>query len=464
MIRRELWIGRLTKARHITDHRDRTVPVVTALQSPRRDRRVVHRSIEREVELHIPLQPIDDRAGAADSQVRRKRVGHRVRKDVPVTRRCFGIRTVRPELGDRSIEVACSDHVRRVGITGDGIDRVTGTSIRSDRVVAEHGRRNVDHVVACGVEQAAIADDFEGLRLEERIGRRVAEPRRRPWIERHAQRAAGRDGEGGHVSPVRANGLLNAARQDDAVLAHEVLDLERLPAVRVDDRDLRERDDERRVDRLVVDRGVPVRFVRTVRAAIVEHRFGDAISHGRGRVAVRRRGRGRIRQCVHEVGELGERFIGADRLDEACRQHAVGGVTDRLVASRGDVARIDVRLFLEDVARGGRVVSRPSVPHRNGDVKQIACVHRRIGEGTPDRVEQGFIPAPRDRLRRLVRARRTGGRPGGRFPWMGRAEHRAAHDDQGGERGGDAKAGARSDARSIHLSGNLGQLPAGDHR
>src|SRR5207237_3006194 len=72
VIRRELWIGRLTKARHITDHRDRTVPVVTALQSPRRDRRVVYRSIEREVELHIPLQPIDDRAGAADSQVRRK--------------------------------------------------------------------------------------------------------------------------------------------------------------------------------------------------------------------------------------------------------------------------------------------------------------------------------------------------------------------------------------------------------
>src|SRR5882762_5959630 len=139
--------------------------------------------------------------------------------------RRLGVRSVRPELGDRSIKVAGPDGLRCVGLAGEGVDRVAATAVRSECVRTDHRGRDVDHVVACGVEQAAIADDFDGLRLEERIGRRIAEPRRRPGIEGHTGGATGWYPKRRHVPPVRTDRSLNAARKYDPVLTHEVFDL-----------------------------------------------------------------------------------------------------------------------------------------------------------------------------------------------------------------------------------------------
>src|SRR5438093_242353 len=59
---------------------------VLALQSPGGDGRVVHGAIEREIELGVPLQPVEDGPRAADAQIRRELIRHCVGDEVPVTR------------------------------------------------------------------------------------------------------------------------------------------------------------------------------------------------------------------------------------------------------------------------------------------------------------------------------------------------------------------------------------------
>ena len=205
------------------------------------------RAVQGEVELHVPLEPIDDRTLAADPQIWRKRIGDRVRDDVPMARRGLRVRAVGPELGDRPVEVARTHDVRRVGATGRRIAGVPVTAVGSKSVRADGTGPDVDRRVARNIEQAAVADDLEGLRLVERIGRRIAEPRRWTGVERHALRATGGNRERGDVPPVRADRCLHAARQHDAVLAQQKFHLERLPAIRIDDPDIGERHDERRI-------------------------------------------------------------------------------------------------------------------------------------------------------------------------------------------------------------------------
>ena len=248
------------------------------LEAPGDDRGVVDGTVDREIKLHVPLQPVDDRAAPADTKVRRELVGDRVRDHVPVAGRRLGARPVRPELRDRSVEVALPHELGRVRATGGGIDRAAVPVVRPEAVGAERTRGDVDRGGARRVEEAAVADDLNGLRLEEGVGRWIAEPRLRSGIEGHPRRAAGRDGKRRHVSPVRPDRLLHAGRQDHPVLAHLVLDLERLPPVRIDEFDLRQGHDERRVDRPVIGRGVPVRLVRTVRLAVIEYGLGDPIA------------------------------------------------------------------------------------------------------------------------------------------------------------------------------------------
>src|SRR5207244_6690642 len=103
-----------------------------------------------------------------------------------------------------------------------------------------------------------------------------AEPRRRARIEWNASGASGWDREGQHVTPMCADRGLHPARQGDAVLAHEILDLERLPAVWIDEGDVRVRDDEGRVDGLVIGCDVRVRLVGPVRHAVVEDGLCDS--------------------------------------------------------------------------------------------------------------------------------------------------------------------------------------------
>src|SRR5207249_9090099 len=63
-------IARLAEAREVADHRDRADPVVAALQTPGRDRRVVNRSIQREVELDVPLQAVEKGTRPAEAEIR----------------------------------------------------------------------------------------------------------------------------------------------------------------------------------------------------------------------------------------------------------------------------------------------------------------------------------------------------------------------------------------------------------
>ena len=70
------------------------------LGPPGGDRGIVVRSVQREVELHIPLERIDRLAGAADAQIVAQLLGHGIRERVPVPGRGLRVGTVRPELGD----------------------------------------------------------------------------------------------------------------------------------------------------------------------------------------------------------------------------------------------------------------------------------------------------------------------------------------------------------------------------
>src|SRR5439155_12732687 len=179
----ESWIARLTQARHVADHRDRADAVVAAFEPPRRDGRVVDSAVQSEVQLHVPLEPIDDRTLAADPEIWRKSIGDRVRDDVPMPRRSLRVRAVGPELGDRPVKVACTDDQRRVGAAGRRIAGVAVTTVGSKSVRADGAGADVDRRVTRNVEQAAVADDVDSLRLVERIGRRIAEPRRWAGIE-----------------------------------------------------------------------------------------------------------------------------------------------------------------------------------------------------------------------------------------------------------------------------------------
>ena len=175
---------------------------------------------------------------------------------------------------------------------------------------------------------------------------------------------------------MRADRGLHPARQGDAVLAHEILDLERLPAVWIGEGDVRVRDDQGRVDGLVIGCDVRVRFVGPVRHAVVEDGLCDAVTHRGRQIAVRRGERRRIRIRVHDHCELRKRLIAADGFREARGEDPVGRVADGLGARPGDVA--GVVLLLEEVARRRRVVRRPCVPHRDREVEEVASVHRRV--------------------------------------------------------------------------------------
>src|SRR5207249_9568498 len=120
--------------------------------------------------------------------------------------------------------------------------------------------------------------------------RSVREERRRARIEGRAARAARWDGERRHVAPVRADRLLHPVRHGYAVLAHYPLELQRLPAIRIDDADAALRDNERWIHRFVVRRRVSVRLVRTVLPRSGEELTREAIADGRRRVAIDARG------------------------------------------------------------------------------------------------------------------------------------------------------------------------------
>ena len=107
VVRRALRVRRLPQPAHVADQRDRAHGVVLALDAPGGDRRVVHRAVERQVELDVPLEPVERRPVPPMLQVSARLVGR------PGSRCTFqwpgrrlGLRAVGPELRQHAGEVA----------------------------------------------------------------------------------------------------------------------------------------------------------------------------------------------------------------------------------------------------------------------------------------------------------------------------------------------------------------------
>src|SRR5437660_7073928 len=122
-------------------------------------------TVQREVELHVPLQAIDGGPLATDPQVRPQLVRGGVCDDVPVPGRRLGLRSVRPEFCQRPREVALVDDFRLVRLAGHRIDASTGAIVGAQWIVATSRRRYVDQYVLCRIEPAAVADDLDCLVL-----------------------------------------------------------------------------------------------------------------------------------------------------------------------------------------------------------------------------------------------------------------------------------------------------------
>ena len=76
----------LSQARHVADGGDRPHVVVVPLQPPGADRGVVHRPVQGQVQLHVPLPRVEHRPIAADAPLQQRVVGHVVGQGVPVRR------------------------------------------------------------------------------------------------------------------------------------------------------------------------------------------------------------------------------------------------------------------------------------------------------------------------------------------------------------------------------------------
>ena len=270
------------ETRHVPDHRDRPDGVVVALQPPGRDRGIVGGPIQGEVELDVPLETIHRRTGSPDPGVRGELVGDGVGDDIPVSGRRLGLRAVGPELGERAGEVSQVDHVRIVRLARHRIGRMPVAVVGPKRVGAERAGRDVDRGNGRRVELTAVADHLDRLVLVGLVGQGVTEARWGAWIHRHARDAPIGQGEPLDAAPVRPDGPLDAILDRNPVLGDHVLELQRLPSVGVGHRDPRLRDDERRIDRLVVGGAVAPGLVRPVGHAIGDDRLAIRLPSAAG--------------------------------------------------------------------------------------------------------------------------------------------------------------------------------------
>ncbi len=150
----EARFARLTELRHVAHERDRARAAEVPLGAPRDDGRVVHRAIEREVDLHVPLEGIHLRRGTRDAGVEVRSAAHAaamlgvigdvVRERVPVSRGRLGHRAIRPELCEHPREVTQGDDIRRVGRAGRWVEGTPITVLRPEWVVAVGAGRDVD--------------------------------------------------------------------------------------------------------------------------------------------------------------------------------------------------------------------------------------------------------------------------------------------------------------------------------
>ena len=433
-------------------------------------------AVERQVELHVPFQVVEDGAGAAQPLLQRRVLGHFVGQHVPVPRRRLRVGAVGPELRDHTAAVGQGHDVGGVGPAGDGILRVAAILVRAQRAVAADRRRQVDR--AAGLRRQLAAQPEHGLHARPEGGVALAaEQRRRPGIDGAPADVAARrrpQREGRHAAPVRSDEVLHRFAQLDRVLRDAGVEGQRLPAVRVDERHdqfvgRRALEGQRQVDRLVAAVvGVAVLFVGAVPEPVGDHGRRDAVAQRAGAVARRLRHSRVVAQGRHATVEPGAR---PDRLVEAGAQQPVGGEADRLVAGRRDLHRRHPaagRLLAHDVAQGLRVVGGPGVVHRHGEVEQIARVHRGGGEVPPDRGQQLLVPLACHRVAADRPRRPRPGPRGGRVGLASAADERQPRraDPRPGAQAQHRAAGdpAAADGRPVVALAHHAPVPTRDRR
>ena len=273
---------------------------------------------------------------------------------------------------------------------------------------AQRSRRDIDLDVIGGVEQAAVPDHlYRGL-LEGVVAERVAEIGRITRIDRETVRIGVGQSKTGDPTPVWSDELLQVGVGEDVVLEGHALDLQRLPAIGIDQAGASIGNHERLIDRGVVGIDVTVGLVGAVRQAFLDVAGGNPVSERTRLGAVDIRLIPRIAQRVHEADDLGDGALGADREQISGFENPEGGKAHRLAAGRLDVVGL---VFLGDeVAGSGRLVSGPRVPHGGRGVEQVAGMDGGRRGVSADGVEGCLIPAPGDRPIRVFRGGRAGDR------------------------------------------------------
>ena len=384
----QLRVGGLAEPRHVADRRDRPHVVVMALEAPGAHGGVVHGAVEGQVQLEVPLQRVELVARAAQAALQLRVVGDVVGQRVPVAGRRLRVGAVGPELGDDPRPIAALDDVGCVRIAGDRIQRVATAVVGSQAVVPECARRDVrQHAVVRGERGTVVHYLSERhLVLAAAVASQVGW-RARVEVDAVVDHAIRRQRERGDRAPVGADEALHAAWLLAAGLIHEQAQGQRLPAVGVVHG---ARSGVRYHHRPVGGTVLPLERVGAqLVGAVVVAQVDDPVADA---VAERRRARsftfgvvGVVAELRHQVVEAGQRLVRAGGVAVPVVQHAVGGIADRLVACRGDVAGGGA-LVGQDRPRGV-VVGSPGVPHGDRDVVEVAGVNGRAGEVVADRLQ-----------------------------------------------------------------------------
>ena len=174
----------------------------------------MNRSVEREINFHVPFQIVEHRTSASDTFYEIRIVTHTVGNRVPMARRCFGAWAVRPKFSEDAHEVAAFDQVRRIRLTCGRIGRVTTAVARSQSIISKRARRNINHHPVVGSKFAATLDDVNDVAAKSIAGKL----RRRTGINPRLGRIGSRQCKRPHPKPLCAKIVLSRSRNWKTIL------------------------------------------------------------------------------------------------------------------------------------------------------------------------------------------------------------------------------------------------------
>ena len=145
----------------------------------------MHRAVEREVQLDVPLERVDHLADPADAPLEARRVGDLVGDHVPVAGRRLRLRAVGPELGERPGVVAAQHDVRLVRLAGGRVD-VVAVAVVGRRACCRRARpgRCRSRRRRTGRARCCRRSTSTAACLNASSAGRIAESRRRTGIDR----------------------------------------------------------------------------------------------------------------------------------------------------------------------------------------------------------------------------------------------------------------------------------------